>query len=171
MPLFFSTKKYVCRRVLVCSRNFWEEGWSTSTTASSSIFLFSIRTAHHDGQRLWPIASPVAPPPPNRLAALHPNTMGDAPHVRFGRNQWRGRVIGGDLTKLLKTIFYTRQSTEIWPIASPVAPPPPNHLAALHPNTMGDAPHVWFGRNQWRGRVIGGDLTKLLKTIFYTRLL
>jgi hypothetical protein len=93
MPLFFSTKTY---------KKIHEP---QPPPPSSSAFLFSIRTAHHDGQRLWPIALPVATLPPNRLAALHTDTMGNGPHIRFGWNQWQGRVIGGDLTKLLKTIF------------------------------------------------------------------
>jgi hypothetical protein len=56
---------------------------------------FLISSAHHDGQRLWLIASSVGMPLPILMAPLHPNTMGDAPMRRFGRNQrWR-RVIGG----------------------------------------------------------------------------
>ncbi len=57
-----------------------------------------------------------------------------------------------------------------WDMADclPVAPPHPNRLAALHNNTMGNGPHVWFDRNQLWGQVIVGDLMKLLNTIFVT---
>ena len=70
--------------------------------------LFRTISAHHDGQRLWLIALPVAQRTPIRSTALHPNTMGDAPHARLGRNQRWGRVIGGDLPKQIMSIFFIR---------------------------------------------------------------
>ena len=62
-------------------------------------------------QQILLIASPVALPPPIRLAPLHPTTMGDALHVLFCWNQWWGRVIGGVLPQQIKSFFYTQQST------------------------------------------------------------
>jgi hypothetical protein len=162
----------------------------------------------------------VAPPPPNRMAALNTNTMGNGPHIRFGQNQLQGQVIVGGLMKLLNTIFLhmiinwdmancfacgaaapkklggassqhhgqcpphlvwsesmvgvsnwgvsddvTRNDffshdnqLQIWPITSTMSRIPPNLLAALHLKTMGDAPHVRFGRNRQWGHVILGDL-------------
>jgi hypothetical protein len=127
--------------------------WSEPPPPSGSAFLFSISTAHHDCQQLWPIASPVAPPPPNRLAALHTNTMGDGPHVRFGRNQWRGRVIGGDLTKLLKTIFL--HTTINWDMADCFA------CGAATPKPLGCASYQHHGRRPprsvWSGSIAGAS--------------
>ena len=68
---------------------------------SSNIFISS---AHHDGRRLWLIASPVATPSPNRTMNIHQNTMGDAPTRWFGRNQPGGRAIGWVLPKQQPTI-------------------------------------------------------------------
>jgi hypothetical protein len=48
-------------------------------------------------QQIWLILSPVVLPSPIRLASLHPKTMGNTNNVRFHRNQWWGRVIGGVL--------------------------------------------------------------------------
>ncbi len=92
-------------------------------TTSSSVSLFSKRTAHHDGQRLWGIALPVALPPPIRMAPLYPNTMGDALTLWFCRNQRWGQVIGGVLQKKIQSVFFTHNNQlQRWLIASPVAP-------------------------------------------------
>jgi hypothetical protein len=72
--------------------------------------FFRTISAHHDGQRLWVIALPVARRTPICSTALHPNTMGDAPHARLGRNQRWGRVIGGDLPKQIMSIFSSANS-------------------------------------------------------------
>jgi hypothetical protein len=78
-------------------------------------------------QQIWMIASPVAQPPPIRLTPLHLNTMGDAANRQHsvlseslvGASNWGGSA---NITK--KHYFYTRQSTGLWRIASPVALPP-----------------------------------------------
>jgi hypothetical protein len=78
-----------------------------SKSHSVAVFI-SKRSAHHDGQRLWVIASPVALPPPNRFVQLHPHTVGDSPQRRFCRNRRCGRVIGGVLPKQIQSIFFIR---------------------------------------------------------------
>ncbi len=141
MPLFFSTKTY---------KKIHEP---QPPPPSSSAFLFSIRTAHHDGQRLWPIALPVATLPPNRLAALHTDTMGNGPHIRFGWNQWQGRVIGGDLTKLLKTIFL--HTTINWDMADCFA------CGTAAPKPLGGASYQHHGwrppRSFWSESIAGAS--------------
>jgi hypothetical protein len=98
--------------------------------------LFSKRTAHHDGQRLWLTALPVVLPPPIRMALLHPNTMGDALTLRFCRDQRWGRVIGGVLLKQIQSIFFTHNNqlqrwliplpmARLRPAAAKLLPPPP----------------------------------------------
>jgi hypothetical protein len=92
-------------------------------------------------QQIWLIELPVVLPPPIRFVPLHPNTMGDAPHVQFCRNQWWGRVIGRVLPQLMKLFWlYTWQSTGLQLIALPVALSPPICFVLLYPNTMGDSP-------------------------------
>ncbi len=59
----------------------------------SSVSLFSKRTAHHDGQRLWPIALPVALAPPICFMPRDLHTVGDAPQRWFRRNRRWGREL------------------------------------------------------------------------------
>jgi hypothetical protein len=57
-------------------------------------------------QQIWLIALPVALPfPICMLAPLHPNTIGNAPTLRFCWNQRWGRVIGGDMQKPMWSFF------------------------------------------------------------------
>ena len=88
------TKKNVCRPLLVLSL-VWRVAPSPTfdQTTSSSVITISKRTAHHDGQRLWPKSSPVALPPPIRSLPLHPQTMGDAPYVWFCWNRRGGQEL------------------------------------------------------------------------------
>ena len=67
-----------------------------------SVSLFFKRTAHHDGQRLLPILSPMVLPPPMRSLPLHHHTIGDAPYARFCRNRRGGR----ELTTVPPTPFW-----------------------------------------------------------------
>ena len=64
--------------------------------------FFLKRTAHHDGQRLWPLLSPMVLPPPMRSLPLHHHTIGDAPYARFCRNRRGGR----ELTTVPPTPFW-----------------------------------------------------------------
>ena len=77
-------------------------------TTSSSVSLISKRLAHHDGQRLWVIASSVALPPPNCFVPLHPHTVGNAPQCRFCWNRWWGTGNWGDSAKANSIDFFIR---------------------------------------------------------------
>ena len=66
---------------------------TTSSSFRDSVSLFFKRTAHHDGQSLWLLFSPMVLPPPMRSLPLNHHTMGDAPYVRFRRNRRGGREL------------------------------------------------------------------------------
>jgi hypothetical protein len=128
--------------------------------------LFSISSAHHDGQRLWLIALSVGMPLPILMAPLHPNTMGYAPMRRFGRNQWWRRVIGGFCRSKFNQFFYTQQSTA--DMAASIA------CGAAIPNPHGAASSKHHGRCHnalvWLESMVGasnwGGSAKQIKSIF-----
>ncbi len=123
---------------------------------------------HANHQQIWLIALPVALTPPIRLLPCHPNTIGNAPYVRFFRNRGGGVSNWGGSADVIKQkcFFYTWQSTGMRLIALPVELSPPFWFMPFHPNTMGDSPYVRFCWNQrWR-RVIGEVLLMYLKSIF-----
>ncbi len=138
-------------------------------TTSSSVSLFSKRTAHHDGQRLWPISSPVALTPPICFFPRDPHTMCNAPHVRFCRNRRGGaRIIYHSTSPISTNLCPTPTISRYGWWKLHVALPPPIRLLPLHTNTMDDAPQRWFCRNRLWGRVIGGVLTMYLKSVLFT---
>jgi hypothetical protein len=129
-----------------------------------------MRTAQHDGQRLWLIASPVAWRPPIHMAPLHPNTMGDAPTRWFGWNQQWGRVIGGVLPKQIQSIFL--HTTINWAMADFIACGMviPNLHDAASSQHYGRCPNasVWsestVGASNWVGSAIGNSIDFLHMT-------
>jgi hypothetical protein len=95
------------------------------------------------------------------------NKLGGASSQHHGRRPphlvWSESMVGvsnwGVSDDVTQNDFFSHDNQlQIWPIISTMSRIPPNLLAALHLKTMGDAPHVWFGRKRRWGRVILGDL-------------
>jgi hypothetical protein len=125
--------------------------------------------AHHDGQRLWMIASSVVMPLKILMAPLHPNTMGNAPTRRFGRNQQWGRVIGGFCRSKFNRFFYTQQSTADMAASIACGAAISNPHGATSSKHHGQCPNasVWLestvGASNW------GGSAKQIKSFFYTQ--
>ena len=76
---------------------------------------------------------------------------------------WSKSVRGGRIVVIITTITLRQPSADM---ANCITCSPLIRLLTLHPNTMGDAPYVQFGRNRLWVRVIVGYLPKQIKSIF-----
>jgi hypothetical protein len=116
------------------------------------------------------MADCIACSPLIRSLALHPNTMGNAPYVQFGRNRLWVRVIVGYLPKQIKSIFL--HTTINWAAADCFA------CGAATPNLRAGASSQHLGRLPltlvWSGSIVGasnwgGSADVTQKRNFYTQ--
>ena len=91
--------------------------------------------------------------------AATPNPLGAASSQHHGRRRQRSVLSeslvgasnwGGSADVTKKRYFYTRQSTGLRRIVSPVALQPLIHFVSLRSNTVGEAPQHRFCRNRHR---------------------